>query len=559
MPLQLRPYQTEAADSFLEFIQQPDVNRGLAVFPTGCGKTIFGLSLAKRIGGRCLWLAHRKELINQPIEALKLVWPEAKPGIVKAERNEWARQFVFASVQTAWRPSRREKLKDFDLVVVDEAHHAAASSYQLILEAAGVFDPGGPPLLGLTATPERTDNLRLDEVFQGIVHHLQLRQAVESGYLCDVEMNRRGICLDLDAVGMSRGDFKVDELHTAMLEAGIVNDVGNAVDQLARDRKAIIFTVSVDQAHRIAAELQRRGMNATSISGETPDHIRNERLRGLHSGKYTHIVNCQVLTEGFDSPSVDCIVVARPTTSKSLYVQMVGRGLRLYPGKRNCLVIDMVGVSSRHTLIQAPAIFGLPANDDSDPRSNTAANEDGSERHRSRLLASQLQGVAPLARSALQWVEAKPGVYALSCGEGGNLLMRMVAPQLWRVEVVGRAAGGGRESLTLDPVGLELAQGVAEDYVRRASAVYLSNRSARWRDTPATERQVKALRRWKVDVPDGLTKGQASDLLTKCSANDWRNDPATPKQVQALRRRGETFDPATLTKGLAGRLLARGW
>ncbi len=558
MSIQLRPYQDEAIQAFQDYVASGDGSRGVVVFPTGCGKTIFGLALAKAIGGRTLWIAHREELITQPLKALKAVWPESRPGVVKAERNEWARDFVFASVQTAYRKERREKLTGFDLVVVDECHHAAAQSYKLVLESAGCFTPGGPPLLGLTATPERTDNLKLDDVFQQIVYQFQLRQAVESGYLVTVEMTERPIKIDLDKIGMSGGDFKDVDLDLALLEANIVGEVCSAVNELARQRKTIIFTVSVKQAKMISEQLSSQGISATYVSGETPREQRRERLSGLASGRYTHMVNCMVLTEGFDEPTVDCIIMARPTTSKSLYIQKIGRGLRVAPGKEQCLIIDMVGVSKRHTLIQAPAIFGLQGEIDDTRESVAPANEDNITQHGRSLLLTQVQGIAPLARSKLRWVRAKDGVYALNCGEGGNVLMRNVGKDEWLIEVVGRRdAGQGREPLTMEPVGLELAQGIAEDYVRRASAVYLSSRNASWRDTPASDKQLDSLAKWKIKYSPGITKGDASDLMTAAAAGSWKHDPATAKQMRALRRHSITFDEATMTKGEAGKLLSQ--
>lgn len=555
--MELRPYQKEAIGAFRRFVEDgTEGKRGIVVFPTGCGKTIFGLSLAKAIGGRTLWIAHREELISQPIGALRAVWPEARPGVVKAERDEWSRDFVFASVQTAWRPNRREKLRGFDLVVVDECHHAAAQSYKLVLEAAGCFEDGGPPLLGLTATPERTDNLRLDDVFQKIVYQFQLRTAVEAGYLVGVEMRRRAINVDLDRVRTTAGDFSGDDLDAALLEAGIVDEVCAAVREMAHGRKSIIFTVSVRQAKLISEGLAKAGLRATHVSGDTPRHARRQRLQGLASNQYQHLVNCMVLTEGFDEPTVDCIIMARPTLSKSLYIQCVGRGLRVAPGKTDCLLVDMVGVSSRHTLIQAPAIFGIE--DYSDQTTARAQpDEEGSEGFRKSLMLTQVAGVAPLERSRMRWVKAKDNVYALNCGAGGTVLMRAADDPGWHVEIVGRqGADRPREMLTMAPVSLELAQGISEDYVRRASAVYLTNKSAAWRDAPASDRQLEALKKWKIQVPPGVTKGEASDLMTAAAAKSWRNDPATAKQMRALRWHGIPFNEDTLTKGEAGRLLS---
>lgn len=552
--INLRPYQTEANEAFMAAVARGQ-KRNMIVLPTGCGKTVTGLALAKQIGGRTLWIAHREELISQPVKALRTVWPEVNAGVVKAERNEWARDFIFASVQTAWRPQRLEKLTNFDFVVVDEAHHAAAKSYKLVLEQVGCFDPGGPPLLGLTATPERSDVLKLDDVFDGIVYQFQLRQAVESGYLVDVEMIQRPINVDLDKVGSKGGDFKEGELDVALLEAGIVGDVCSAVNEHARDRKTIIFTVSVRQAKQISERLQGEGFAADWISGETPTPLRRQRLAKLARGQITHMVNCMVLTEGFDDPAVDCIIMARPTQAKSLYVQCVGRGLRIAPNKDRCVIVDMVGMSTKHTLIQAPVIFGIDGGLDDTREPSMSPEEELRLSHRQGLLLSQIQGVAPVVRSKLRWIPARNGTLVLNCGEGGNVMMRPDGKGDWMVEVVGRKDNPGRELLTMEPVDIELAQGIAEDYVRRAQAVYLTSKSARWRDAPASDKQKEGLRKWGIQFHSDITKGEASDLMTQAAASSWKNDPATAKQMRALRRIGADFNDQTITKGEATRAL----
>lgn len=557
--INLRPYQTGAIDAFRGAVAD-GTQRSMVVLPTGCGKTVTGIALAKAMGARTLWIAHREELIMQPIKAMRTLWPEIRPGVVKADRNEWARDFVFASVQTAWRPERLAKLSGFDLVVVDEAHHAAAKSYKLILEKVGCFRPNGTPLLGLTATPERTDSLQLDDVFEGIVYHYQLRQAVEDGYLVGVEMISRPINVDLDKIKTSGGDYSEKQLDTALLEAGIVDDVFDAVNEHARDRKTIIFTVSVKQAKQISDKLKESGYAADMVSGETPGPLRRQKLAKLARGEITHIVNCMVLTEGFDDPAVDCIIMARPTQSKTLYIQCVGRGLRIAPNKGSCRIIDMVGMSSRHTLIQAPVIFGIEGtvDDTIEPRENVGYVEGSAEETEASpaLLLSQIRGIESVSRSKLQWIPGKNGNLALNCGSGGTIVMSKSGDDEWLVHVIGRMGAIGKESLTMSPVGLELAQGIAEDYVRRADAVYLNSKSARWRDLPATPKQRKALGKWRIPFNAYTTRGEASDLMTQASVSNWRNDPATAKQMRALRGIGVQFDERTITKGDAGRLLS---
>lgn len=552
--MKLRDYQTDAISSFLTEVHR-GMQRGLIVLPTGCGKTILGIALAKKMNARTLWIAHREELITQPLEAVRAVWPDVNAGVVKAERNEWARDFVFASIQTAWRPGRIEKLTDFDLVVVDEAHHVSAASYRKVFESVGCFTSGGPPLLGLTATPERSDSLQLDDTFEKIVYHLHLKQAVESGHLVDVEIVSRPINVDLDSVGTSRGDYSEGELDEALLEGGIVDNVRDAVKELAKKRKTIIFTVSVRQSKAIAEALQEDGVKAAWVAGITPREERKDTLKRLKSGELTHVVNCAVLSEGFDEPSVDCIVMARPTKSKCLYVQCVGRGLRIAPNKERCLIVDMVGLSSTHTLIQAPVIFGLEGEVNDDTReAGGRVDPDIAIDHRSRLLLSQAGGLAPLARSQMRWIPMDNGGLVLGCGEGGNVVM-LPDSELWRVDVVGRGGKPGREPLTMDPVGMELAQGIAEDYARRSAAVYMTSKSASWRDARATEKQIQALSRWQIQHSADITKGEASDLLTRASAGHWRNDPATPKQIRMLESIGVEV-VSDLTKGEAGKLIS---
>lgn len=546
--IQPRPYQTAAIAAFLQFVADGGL-RGLLVLPTGVGKTATALLLAKEMEARTLWVAHRDELIIQPLKALANIWPEAKAGVVKAERNEWARQVVFASVQTAWRPGRIERLTGFDLVVIDEAHRAPAATYRKVLDQVGSV-----PVLGLTATPERTDQTRLDDVFEKIVYQLALKTAVEQGYLVDVEMVGERIRVDLDKVGLSGGDYKTGELDTALLEAGIVKEIVTAVDKHARDRKTIIFVVSVRQAQETAEALCASGLKATWVAGVTPKAQRRQRLAALESGEVTHIVNALLLVEGFDCPSVDCILMARPTQSKPLYIQVIGRGLRIAPGKDNCLIIDMVGMGRRHNMIQAPVIFGVEKQLESGRVTGGYDDDLLRSSVRERLLLSQIKGVAPVARSKLRWVPSKNGVLALNCGEGGTVLMRP-AEEDWTVEVVGRKDGDDRELLTTAPVDLEFAQGIAEDYVRRAGAVYLSQRSSRWRRDAATDKQLAALKRRKITHHADITKGEASELLTQAEASSWRHEPATWKQIARLKRMGAEFDEKTLTKGEAGKLI----
>jgi ATP-dependent helicase IRC3 len=564
MSLALRPYQTMAIDAF----QNSPWQRGLVVLSTGMGKTITGLALARAMNTRTLWLAHRDELITQPAKSLRLVWPEATYGTVKAERNEYMRQVVFASVQSAQQERRIAQLcaQGFGLVVIDEAHHALSPGYRQLIESLGCTREGGPRLLGLTATPERSDNGALDEVFQGIVFQVGITTAIEQGYLIAPTVVERGIKVDLDAVTVARGDFSQKVLDVALMQAGIVSEIVSAyeehcagADGAKARRKSLIFVVSVAQAEAVAQALQQRGHAVAALSGETPTDQRRQILRKLNSGELSAVVNCMVLTEGFDEPSVDCVILARPTQSKPLMIQMVGRGLRLYPGKSDCLVIDMVGVSKRNTLVQAAVLFGLKKDPAQEERPKPIALDpitDPEEYWRERL-RSQIQGVKGAPRSKLRWLSAGDGLpgWLLPAAEYGTIRMLPVDGDSWQVDVVGAQTGERFQRLSDQPVSMEIAQAIAEDYVRRVKAVRVAMGDASWREKPASEAQIKLLSRGGIKVAPGITMGTASDLVTQLQAKQ-AVEPATEKQIRYLRRSGVRVDD-NVTKREAARLIAK--
>lgn len=557
MTIELRPYQSMAIDAS----RASPLQRQLIVLSTGLGKTITGLALAKQRGGRLLWLAHTDELVRQPAKAAALVWPEATRGIVKAEFNEYMRHAVFASIQSAQQPRRLEQLaaQGFTTVVCDEAHHGLSAGYRQLFERVGCFAEGGPLLLGLTATPERSDQGALDEVFQGVVFQMGITAAIEGGYLCPPTVVERPIRIDLDTVSTRRGDFGMKELDLALMKAGIVGEITAAYEEHCTQRKTLIFVVSVEQAEQVAAALRAKGYAAASVSGETPKDERAALLRRLKSGELRCLVNCMVLTEGFDEPSVDAVMLARPTQSKPLMIQKVGRGLRLYPGKVDCLVVDLVGASKRNTLVQAAVIFGVRKDPNEEQKPAPMLLDplvDPEEYWRQRLKA-QIQGVKGAPRSKLRWIPAADTQgWLLPAGEYGTV--RMIANgEEWIVDVVGARAEGVPTSQRLSDfaVTLDTAQAIAEDYVRRVNAVTLARKGSRWGEDAATEKQVALLTKWGVQGAEKLSKQTAADIITQKMAQR-EGEPATAKQIAALRRNGVAIAPG-LTKREAMRLFAR--
>lgn len=507
--ISLRPYQLEAVDT----VERCDVQRPLVELPTGTGKTIIFAELIRRRQRRALVLAHRDGLIEQAVDKIKLVHPTADIGVVKAERDEHAAPVVVASVQTLGRPRRLDRIDpDFGTVVVDEAHHATAEAYVCILDRLGCMGAGGPLTLGVTATAERADGTPLGEVWQKIVYRRTLLEMIEAGYLSDLRAVRVRVQVDLDAVPQHHGDFTVGALDHAMHDAGAPAHALDAYQVHAANRKALVFTPGVDLAHEVAAVFREAGIVAEALDGTTPIDERRAILRRLRTGETRVVANCAVLTEGFDEPSIDCIICARPTKSRTLYRQMIGRGTRLYPAKTDCLVLDLVG-NTRHGLVTLAGLFDLlpEALEADDDRTAAPTVTQAIQRiaERGRLVA---ETVDIFQRAELSWVPGGEMMHALSIGERGMLVLRTDDLETWRVVLVDR---DHHRTLIADGLDLGYAQGVAEDYARCAGAGQLVQRGARWRHQPASEKQVAALVRMRIPHdPARLTKGEAADLMT---------------------------------------------
>lgn len=508
MTIALFPHQEKAIAAFLDAKKE---KRKMVIFPTGAGKTIFGLALAKQIGGKCLWLAHRHELIDQPYRAAKLVWPEASRGIVRAEDNQYMRDLVFASVQSAQQDKRIDQLakQNFSLVVIDEAHRSLASGYKKIIEALGCFRDDGPPLLGITATPERSDSGALDDVYEKIVFQLGIHEAIAGGYLVPPTVVDRKINIDLDSVSVVNGDYGAKQLDLALMQAGIVEEIAAAHAEHCAERKTIIFTVSVAQAVAVTDVLRARGVKAACVSGETPKEERASILKKFGTGEITTVSNCAVLCEGFDEPSVSAVILGRPTQSKPMVLQCVGRALRLHPSKTDALIVDMVGASKRHTLAQAAVLFGVKP--EPIPGSSQSGDADADEFWRQRF-ASQIKGVKGAPRAKLHWIDFADGVRSgwMIVTPLGTIRM-CASGEEWTIDVVDSC--GRFQRLAEIPVDLSTAQAIAEDYIRRVSAVAETQRRDSLMSEPATAKQIAYLRRRNVPIQPGLTKKQAARLF----------------------------------------------
>jgi superfamily II DNA or RNA helicase len=356
--LSLRPYQHEAVDAVQAALDR-GVKRPMVVLPTGCGKTVLFAALVARRGGSALVLAHRDELLRQAAEKIAIADPTLALGVgfVAAQRDDVGSPVVVGSVQTLARANRLARLpKQFDTVVVDEAHHASARSYRRILE----YLSPSPLILGVTATPARADGKQLGDVWQEIVYQRGIAEMIRAGYLADIRGVRVGLeQVKLDEVEQSGGDFDADALGKVLERASAPLHVLTAYRQHATGRKAIVFVPTVALAHRMATVFREAGIRAEALDGKTPWEQRRAILTRLHTGETRVVANVAVLGEEVDVPSVDAVILATPTRSQVKYTQCLGRGLRTFPGKEDCLVIDVVGASERLDLQTLPRLFNL--------------------------------------------------------------------------------------------------------------------------------------------------------------------------------------------------------
>lgn len=533
--LHLRPYQQEAIARIEEAFVD-GTHRQLVSLPTGTGKTVVFAEVIRRRRGRALVIAHRDELIRQAVDKLNAVAPELTVGVVKAGEDEADAEVVVASIQTLQREARRNRLGDgFTTIVVDEAHHSAAPSYRGVLARFGAFERDDLLTLGVTATPERGDRQRL-ECFPIVVYERDLVSMIREGYLADLRAVEVAVEADLDGVSVSHGDFAADALGKAMRAAAAPELVARAYLEFARGRRALIFTPTVALAHETAAAMTARGVTAGALDGTTPTDERRRILAQLRQGGLEALANCAVLTEGFDEPSIDCIVMARPTKSSQLYRQMVGRGTRPFPGKTDCLILDLVGLSHRHKLLTAATLLDLPQGAFGQGRHTLTGILDAQEaeaRPEGELIGLR---VNLFQRSDLHWTVLPDGVASLSV-EGGAILVRNERGH-WTTTLVPYRQGVSPTPLAESP-DEGYAYGAAEDYVRAHRMERLTAKNAPWRGQPASEGQLSQLSRLGIRARAGMSRGQASDLIAGAQATRYLG-PATPAQVWRLRKEGVT-------------------
>lgn len=513
-PIALRPYQKEAKSAVLGQWEQ-GVQRTLLVLPTGCGKTIVFAKISEdcvKRGERVLILAHRGELLEQAADKIRKAC-NLNCAVEKAEETSlgsfW--RITVGSVQTLMRESRLARfLPDyFDTIIIDEAHHAISDSYQRILQHFS-----GAKVLGVTATPDRGDMKNLGQVFDSLAYEYTLPRAIREGYLCPIKALTIPLNLDLTGVSVQAGDFRAADLDTAL--DPYLYQIADEMLRNCADRKTVVFLPLVKTSQKFRDILNQRGFHAAEVNGNSDD--RAEILRDFDDGKYNVLCNSMLLTEGWDCPSVDCVIVLRPTKVRGLYCQMVGRGTRLSPGKKDLLLLDFLWHTQRHELCR--------------PAHLICETEEVAQKMTANLAESGC---------AMDITEAE------SQAESDVVAQReeSLAKQLGEMRK--------RKRALVDPLQFEMSI-QAQDL-----SGYIP--SFGWEMSPPSQKQLDALEKYGIYPNEIENAGKAQLLLERL--NKRRMDGlSTPKQIRLLENKGFlhvgewTFQQAS---NMITRIAANGW
>lgn len=544
--LALRDYQLRALDAIDGWMFADGIQRQAVVLPTGAGKTVIFSHLAKmwvdqraeRFGlpAKVLILVHRDELVDQAVDKLHQVAPELHVGVVKAERDDHDAQIIVGSVQTLTRASRTARLGSVGLIIVDECHHATAAGYRRVLERLDGLDvvssavvPGGPKVVGFTATLSRTDGGNLGEIWQDVAYRLDILDLIEMGHLVDVSGRRVTVDgLSLENVAQQAGDYAPRSLSDALMSADAMKVTADAYLEYAKDRSGIVFVPSVESAMEFTEEFRERGIEAATVYGAMNKDSRRSILNLFRKGDIQVLVNCMVLTEGFDAPIASCAVIARPTKSTPLYVQMVGRVLRPFPGKKDALVLDIAGATEEHQLATladltsrrlevVPAGMGLT---EAAMRERAAGNPFLSD-----YVVDSYQ-VDLFNRSRVRWLRTKEGVWFVRTRD--NLFFVWPdGPDRYKVGKRRIHSAGGEwleTGLDFDMAMSWVEQdAVGEDQANvDGGGVRLATRDASWRRgrQAPSEAQINLALRYGIKPTERMTKAEISDLIDIQIATD---------------------------------------
>ena len=561
--MQLRDYQTEAiAQTLASWQQHTDV---LGVAATGAGKTVIFIKLLTELltpGTRGLILAHREELIEQPLERLRAVAGEwlmdgsldrPRVGRLLGSQKDYDRQLTVATVQTLsyrrkdgdqWITPHLDKLLaagPIDYLITDEAHHAISPSYLQIVEGLRNANPNMRHL-GVTATPQRGDGKAMANGFTHTAFTVTIADLVRRGYLVKPTWYAITTQIDLAGVKTVAGDFQQKALADRFDTEACRQVVVAAHKEYAADRPAIAFTVSVAGAYALAEAFRQAGYTAVAADGTTDKAVRRQLLADFRAGRFQILVNCGLWTEGLDVPEIACIHLARPTRSDGLYIQMVGRGLRPVDGKSDCLILDYIPADARNVAMLGD-ILGCPI-----PRAELLKSfqkdKPGATQIGFTFDGDDFEGQGDAAGASfeivakeLHYLEAsiwtwhrRDGLLTLGCGRGADGIERILAirdGQLWAIWRNGVQQPDGSWKSAGDwaarPVACDDPFATSEQFAAKHATAELVAKGRGWHKAPISEGQVKwlhglargDLKRSEIEL---LSRGQAAGLITHYQA-----------------------------------------
>lgn len=512
--MELRPYQKEAKEAVFEQWENGD-RKTLLVLPTGCGKTIVFAKIAEtcvRQGKRVLILAHRGELLEQAADKIQKA-TGLGCAVEKAEescRGSWFR-IVVGSVQTLMREKRLGQFPAdyFNTIIIDEAHHCISDSYQRVLQHFSEAQ-----VLGVTATPDRGDMKNLGQYFTSLAYEYTLPKAIKEGYLSPIKALTIPLKIDMTGVGVQAGDFKASDIGTAL--DPYLHGIAEEMRTHCKDKKTVVFLPLVKTSQKFRDILNENGFQAAEVNGNSQD--RAEVLEDFEKGRYNVLCNSMLLTEGWDCPSVDCVVVLRPTKVRSLYCQMVGRGTRLSPGKDHLLLLDFLWHTERHELCHPASLI---CQDEEVARQMTKNMES----------AAGPVDIEEAEKTAIEDVVAQRE--------------EALAKQLDEMK--------RRKGRLVDPLQFEMSI-QAEDLSGYVPAFG-------WEMAPPSDEQKKTLEKLGINAEGVENAGKASRLLERLGKRRAEG-LSSPKQIRQLEQRGFqnvgtwTFEQA---KKLIDRIAANGW
>ena len=510
----LRPYQQDAVSSVYHD-WEAGLQHLLIVMATGLGKTITFAAIAEKeveAGRRVLILAHRGELLTQAADKIKRS-TGLDCAVEKADQTCIGSPYMITvgSIQSFMRESRLSKFPQnyWGTIIIDEAHHVLSDGYIRVLD---YFDHYR--LLGCTATPDRGDMRSLSQVFDATSFEYGIDKGVKNGYLCKPIAEMIPLQIDLTDVATQNGDYASGDLGDAL--EPYLEQIASVMSRKCRNRKIVVFLPLIAISQKFRDILETYGMTAAEVNGTSED--RDKILKDFDDGKYQVLCNSMLLTEGWDCPSVDCVVVLRPTKVRSLYVQMIGRGLRLHPGKKDCLILDFLWLTTKHDLVHPAAVFAA-----------------------SQEVADQATDLITQASGAVDLMDVMDQAEKDVVKDREEALAKQLAEMR------------KRKARLVDP--LQYIYSIGDEELSNYEPVW------DWERQPATEKQLQLLENRGIS-PEAITnRGQAQHLIGRLL--DRQNAGlATPKQIRFLESKGFSHVGSWFfadAKSLIDRIAGNGW